>query len=135
MSTQDTTLHQLHAAVEEFYKNKTTRTEDTKLLLRYLAAKPSFTKPVNILAVEEIETRIEIVQHIQDFIQKQKPDWHVTALRLAIFMVMPMGTLLKLRESLVTTDELASIAELEKTHMLMMDCKLPLLPWPRSKDS
>lgn len=64
------------------------------------------------------------MQHIQHFIQEQKPAWHVTALRLAVFMLMPMDTLLKLREDLVTTDELALIAELEKTHMLMMDCKV-----------
>lgn len=121
---QDVTLQRLHAAVDEFYKAKTTRIEDTKLLLRYLAAKPSFAQPVDILAVDEIETRVEIVQHIQHFIQEQKPAWHVTALRLAVFMLMPMDTLLKLREDLVTTDELALIAELEKTHMLMMDCKV-----------
>lgn len=124
MAAQDATLCRLHAAIDEFYTDETTRSEDTKLLLSYLAAKPSFTQPVDILAVDEIESRIEIVQEIQKFIQEQKPDWHVTALRLAIFMVMPMGTLLKLKEDLVTTDELALVSELEKTHMLVIDCKV-----------
>lgn len=39
MSTQDATVRQLHTAFDEFYKDKTTRAEDTtKLLFKYQAS-------------------------------------------------------------------------------------------------
>lgn len=63
------TLDRPYAALDEFFKDETTRYGNKALLLQYLAEKPSFFKPADIVTVGEIKTRLDIEQDIK-FIHK-----------------------------------------------------------------
>ncbi|ODM23149.1 hypothetical protein SI65_00738 [Aspergillus cristatus] len=116
--TRDSTLSKAQTAINDFFKDPTTRTEDIEVLLKYLNARPSFIEPVDFVKTEEIQNRVQIVQDIQKFIRELYLDWQITT--IATFMVMPMHKLLQLKECLGMLDWEGLVRELDKDHHFML---------------
>lgn len=56
--------HTLHAALDEFLADSTTRPQDKIVLLKYLTDQPIFSTPVELVLINEIEERLDIAQDI-----------------------------------------------------------------------
>lgn len=89
----NTRAEQLRAALDEFLTSKTTRPKDLVTSRKYLADNPKYSHPANPVEIDEVKTRVDILQDVQKSILMIQPDRHATAIHLAIFMVMPMDHL------------------------------------------
>lgn len=120
----NTRAEQLRAALNEFLATKTTRPKDLITLHKFLTYKPKYTHPANLVEMDEFETRVDFLQDVQKSIHLIQPDWRATAVHLAIFMVMPMDRVDKLKGLLEYTDPESWMNELEKMVWLMRQCNI-----------
>lgn len=109
----NTRAEQLRAALDEIPTSKTTRPKDLVTSRKYLADNPKYSHPANPVEIDEVKTRVDILQDVQKSIRMIQPDWRATAIHLAIFMVMPMDHLDKWKGLFEYTDPESWVKGLE----------------------
>ena len=124
----------LRAAFELYIACKPIRPRDNTTLLSYLAEYPDFLPPVDLVPSDELEQRLEIAHEIQKHIQSDI-EWQLSAVHLAILMVIPLESLRTVMLSLPVTDPEDLIKSLNSIHALTCHCeilsisKYILIPW------
>lgn len=119
--------NKFYDALNKFLADSSTRPEDKAVLLNYLNERSAFSTPTELVPIDEIKLRLDIVKDIQAYMKRQYRNWSVTTTTQAIFMAIPLETLKGLKE-VSTRKSLKDIVD--QTHSLIWMCKVPLFLIP-----
>jgi hypothetical protein len=97
------------------------------MLLNYLTERPAFLPAIDLVPIHEIEERLDIVQEVVRLTQNFDPDWHLTAMNLSVFLMIPLETLRVLKHNMATTPAESLLFELDSIHHLTVHCTVPLV--------
>lgn len=83
----------LHTALKKFLADASTRAGDRTILLNYLSETPSFSEPRNLMPIDDIKDRLEVIRIVERRIQWDHPGWRLTVMQVSTMMAMPMESL------------------------------------------
>lgn len=83
-------------AVGRFLDDTTTQPEEISILRRYLDERPDISPVTDILALDELEERLNLSDQIQNQIRQSSPElveWRFNAIQLSSLLIAPLHEL------------------------------------------
>lgn len=116
-----TTSGELHKALDKFLENATTESQNIETLEAYLTERPSFSDLKDLIPIEEVEHRLEMIRKIEYKIQDECLGWRLMAIYLSIMMTMPLDGF----KAMLWNPRLFMPKVLDRMVYIVCHCKVP----------
>ncbi|KAL6823755.1 hypothetical protein V8C40DRAFT_279715 [Trichoderma camerunense] len=108
-------------------------TVNQKMQLRkFLVAQPSFITPSSLIPIEELTTRLDIIEDIRTFWEQCKSEdedrpkaFHLSYIQVSTLLLMPLNALQGLRGQILSIEKVLNPPDIMEMLSLMVQGKLP----------